>query len=292
MNEMVSIIQFRSADEVCTHDGPFHADDVVCIALLRMIGFRGKVTRTRDPEYLRIHVGVDVAGSMFDGQFDHHGEHSEKGVCALTKLWTFLKQELVAEDRATAANRFEQLVGDEFRLIAAIDSGSCSNPDDVTHMFSWVSLMNDGTDRGFFRCVEMAEAILNAAWAHAEEWAVTLAEARYALTWDGTPPVLETERAGTKEALHQLGCDAPFFVSPHGSEWAVIQTCPKDKPFNRFGYSRVLPRSWGGLRNAELAAVSGYKSAKFAFNPNGGETVMAFFGDKADAIAAAEEACK
>lgn len=38
--------------------------------------------------------------------------------------------------------------------------------------------------------------------------------------------------------------------------------------------------------------MSGYKSAIFAFAPGGGDTVMAFFGTKEDAVAAAEEACK
>ena len=190
------------------------------------------------------------------------------------------------------AERFNHIMGGAFSAVADIDSGAASNPSDRPNMFGWVSLVDYGTDVAFDTAVRMAQTILSAAWDRAREWADTLAEARQALTWDGTPPVLDVERRGMKEALHTLGCEAPFFVSPHGSEWAVVQTCPKDQPFNPFGSSRVLPKAWAGLRGEALQKVSGYKSATFAFAPGGGDTVMAFFGDKADAVAAAEAACK
>ena len=289
MNKIEKLDDLVNAPKIAVHDGPFHADDVLCVALLRTIGFKGGVVRTRDPEILKGLIGIDVAGSATGGQFDHHGEDAVKGICALTKLWAFIKPQ--RGDQA-AADRFEKIVGGAFRAVADIDSGNVSNPAERPNMFSWVSLLNDGTDVEFFAAVRMARDILIWAWSHAREWSSTLEEARQALTWDGTPPVLEIERHGTKEALHQLGCEAPFFVSPHGAEWAVIQTCPPNQPFNPFGSSRVLPKEWAGLRGEALQKVSGYKSAIFAFAPGGGDTVMAFFGDKADAVAAAEEACK
>lgn len=289
MEKINTIGELINAKTVAVHSGPFHADDVISVALLQSLGFRGDVVRTRDPEVLKDVIGIDVAGSRTGGQFDHHGQDAVEGVCALTKLWSFTKPQL---DDQVEAGRFDKLMWQAFSAVADIDSGAVSNPADRPNMFGWVSLTNDGTDEGFFVAVRMVQTILISAWDHAREWSATLEEARAALTWDGTPPVLDVERRGTKEALHQLGCEAPFFVSPHGAEWAVLQTCPKGRPFNPFGSSRVLPKGWGGLRGEELQKVSGYKSAIFAFAPGGGETVMAFFGDKADAIACAEEACK
>lgn len=289
MNKIEKIEDLISAKTVAVHSGPFHADDVCSVALLRTLGFTGTVVRTRDAEVLANTIGIDVSSSLTGGQFDHHGADAVKGVCALTKLWAFVREQLPCR---AAADRFGKIMGAAFRAVADIDSGNVSDPADRPNMFGWVSLLNDGTDEAFFRAVGMAEQILMAAWNHAQDWSATLEEARQALTWDGTPPVLDVERQGMKEALHQLGCEAPFFVSPHGSEWAVLQTCPKDQPFNPFGSSRVLPKAWAGLRGEALQKVSGYKSAIFAFAPGGGDTVMAFFGDKADAIAAAEEACK
>ena len=289
MNKIEKLDNLVNAPKIAVHDGPFHADDVLCVALLQTIGFKGEVIRTRDPEVLKGVIGIDVAGSLTGDQFDHHGSAAVKGVCALTKLWDFIKPQLA--DQVEVA-RLERLLGSSFEAVAAIDSGAVGNPAERPNIFGWVGLVNDGSDEAFFVAVRMAQTVLISAWDRAEEWSATLEEARQALTWDGTPPVLETERHGTKEALHQLGCEAPFFVSPHGAEWAVIQTCPPSQPFNPFGSSRVLPKEWAGLRGEALQKVSGYKSAVFAFAPGGGDTVMAFFGDKADAIAAAEEACK
>ena len=289
MNKIEKIEDLINAAKIAVHDGPFHADDVLCIALLRTLGWHGDVVRTRDPEALKGMIGIDVAGSLTGGQFDHHGADAVKGVCALTKLWGFVRPQI--RDQTKAA-RFIRIMGEAFSAVAAIDSGAVGNPSERPNMFGWVNLVDYGTDVAFDTAVRMAQTILSAAWDRAREWADTLEEARQALTWDGTPPVLDVERRGMKEALHQLGCEAPFFVSPHGAEWAVLQTCPKDQPFNPFGSSRVLPKVWAGLRGEALQKVSGYKSAIFAFAPGGGDTVMAFFGDKADAIAAAEEACK
>lgn len=288
MNKINTLDELLNAERIAVHDGPFHADDVCSVALLRTLGWHGDVVRTRDPEVLKDVVGLDVAGSLTGGQFDHHGADAVKGVCALTKLWAFVRPQIGDQVKA---ERFNHIMGGAFSAVADIDSGA-SNPAARPNMFGWVNLVDYGTDVAFDTAVRMAQAILSAAWDRAREWADTLEEARQALTWDGTPPVLDVERQGMKEALHQLGCEAPFFVSPHGAEWAVLQTCPKDQPFNPFGSSRVLPNAWAGLRGEELQKVSGYKSAIFAFAPGGGDTVMAFFGDKADAIAAAEEACK
>lgn len=289
MKKVNKIEELTSAEKVAVHNGSFHADDVLCVALLQTIGFSGKVIRTRDPEVLKDVIGIDVAGSATGDQFDHHGEAAEKGVCALTKLWAFIMPQLADK---VEADRFEKFVGPAFKAIAEIDSGSIGNPADRPNMFGWIGLLNDGTDGAFHVAVKMAKTILISVWDRAKTWSSTLEKARQALTWDGTPPVLDVERHGMKEALHRLGCEAPFFVSPHGDEWAVIQTCPPNVPFNPFGSSRVLPKAWGGLHGEELQKVSGYKSAIFAFAPGGGDTVMAFFGTKEDAVAAAEEACK
>jgi len=291
MNKITKFNELMDAETICVHNNQFHADDVVCMALLRILGFKGRIVRTRDPEVLKERIGIDVQGSCTGGQFDHHGSDAAENTCALTKVWSFVR-ETAPDTLKTTIERFNQMLDPTFRAVAAIDSGSCRKPGDMPHMFAWVSLLNDGSDEQFFKAVQLATTILEAAWGRAQEWATTLEEARQAITWDGTPPVLDVERAGMKEALHSLGCEAPFFVSPHGQDWAVVQTCPPGQAWNPFGGSRVLPKAWGGLRDAELAAVCGYKSAKFAFNPGQKDVVMAFFGEREDAVKCAEEACK
>src|SRR5690349_2932309 len=61
---------------VATHDGPFHADDVMAFALVRTFyDSDAKVVRTRDPQKIAAaHIAVDV-GTEYDPsrlRFDHH----------------------------------------------------------------------------------------------------------------------------------------------------------------------------------------------------------------------------
>lgn len=278
-------------ERIAVHSGPFHADDVVSIALLRVLGFKGEIVRTRDKEILKSVVGIDVSDSRCGGQFDHHGPAAAPDTCALTKLWSFVRTSL----DAVAASRFESLMGQDFASVAAIDSGSCRNPAERPNMFGWVHLLNDASDASFFKAVEMAETILKAALTQAEEWASTLAEAKEAMeAAAGGIPVLKTFRQGMKEALWTLGCLSKFFVSPHGeTEWGVIQCCPVGGTFNPFGFQQYLPKSWAGLRGEALQAASGYASAIFAFAPAPKfEVVMAYFGSLEDAVNCAETCSK
>lgn len=59
--------------EVVTHNGEFHCDEVMAVAILRLCVGKFKLIRTRDPEFLKNKKGriiVDVGESTFD----HHGK--------------------------------------------------------------------------------------------------------------------------------------------------------------------------------------------------------------------------
>jgi uncharacterized UPF0160 family protein len=60
---------------IATHDGPFHSDDLIAVALLRQILPAADVVRTRDPHALATCTHrVDVGGraDVGTGDFDHH----------------------------------------------------------------------------------------------------------------------------------------------------------------------------------------------------------------------------
>lgn len=64
----------------CVHDGPFHADDVMAVALVTIINPNMKIIRTRDEvELQKAEMRIDVGGkynpTTFD--FDHHLEDNE-----------------------------------------------------------------------------------------------------------------------------------------------------------------------------------------------------------------------
>ena len=275
---------------VAVHDGPFHSDEVLCLALLRMLGYKGGYIRSRQKSILEKYVGIDVQDSATGSQFDHHGDAAEFGVCALTKLWNWIEPQIHSEQSA----RFGTSMHYAFQAVADSDSGA-KEPKLCNNMFDWIRIMNDGSDAMFACSVQMAERILSSAWAKAGEWAATLKAAEVALKnaqeHNGVP-VFCQKFAQAKEALYRLGCRIPFFVSPSGDGWAIIQCAPPDLPYSSHSGFCPLPKAWAGLRDEEFQKISGYKSARFGFNPGGGDCVMAFFGDMNDAIDAATKQAK
>lgn len=70
---------FKKFKKMCVHDGTFHMDDVMAVALLKLLGFVGEILRTRNPEdwknedTLAIDVSREYDGVRF---FDHHQDES------------------------------------------------------------------------------------------------------------------------------------------------------------------------------------------------------------------------
>ncbi|WP_073008277.1 MYG1 family protein [Clostridium amylolyticum] len=58
--------QFR---RVGTHDGRFHADEVMATAILKEV-YEIELTRTRDENVLKT---LDIVYDVGGGEFDHHG---------------------------------------------------------------------------------------------------------------------------------------------------------------------------------------------------------------------------
>lgn len=61
--------------EIATHNGPFHADDAMAVALMRLVHPDAAVVRSRDPGRLqRADVRLDVGGRAdpATGDYDHH----------------------------------------------------------------------------------------------------------------------------------------------------------------------------------------------------------------------------
>lgn len=66
--------------QIIVHNGEFHCDDVVAVALLHLVVGDFKVIRTRDETYFHEAPGrvvIDVG----EGFFDHHGSQSNKDFC-------------------------------------------------------------------------------------------------------------------------------------------------------------------------------------------------------------------
>ncbi len=156
------------APVVVVHDGVFHADDVLSVALLWVADVYPKVVRTRK-EVTEAHVKIDVGG----GLLDHHGEseYYSNGVkfAAVGKLFAVLQSQwdLSLFNTAEEVELFKELV---LYPVEAADNGQ--DPEELglkTNLFSWVRYMNPTFDRAgnpevedmaFNKAVETAYIIL------------------------------------------------------------------------------------------------------------------------------------
>jgi uncharacterized UPF0160 family protein len=69
------MLNIKEIHKVYTHSGVFHADEVSCVALLKILGFTGEVIRTpKAPEAVHEdEIVIDIGGRYDDDHwFDHH----------------------------------------------------------------------------------------------------------------------------------------------------------------------------------------------------------------------------
>ena len=131
--------KMSSIKTIYTHDGTFHCDEILAIALLRCAGCHAPVVRTRiipsicsSPTALRIDVGM---ACDFFTSFDHHQPNSpirtacynndDKNTTRFSSaglLWQTLGKELAEElfpDKSDKQTRFFELIDRD--LILPID---------------------------------------------------------------------------------------------------------------------------------------------------------------------------
>lgn len=275
-----------------THSGAFHLDDAFAYAVLRLaLGLRepGRdhaLVRTRDEAAV---AGADVAwdvGAVHEpaaGRFDHHQrgapvrgdglpysaaglvwrKHGEAAVRALL-------EPSGADDLAPAvASVIDREV---VRRIDAIDNG-VGDPADALGLASLVEDLNPpwdspaagdraAEDTAFLQAADLAEKVLRrraeAVRGRLAADAVVLA----AHAHSADPRVLELERKLPWEGpvfAHGLPALYAVYPVPNG-DWMVDAMPPEP---GSFAQRLPLPEAWAGLRDAELAAVSGVPDAVF-----------------------------
>lgn len=263
--------------KLAVHSGPFHADDVLAVALLELFWFgrKAEVIRTRDQKVLEECIRVDVG----EGILDHHGARAEAGVAACTRVWQLLQQSDMVPPYA------EEVIDDLVRVVAAWDTGDNSkhNPLEYVHSFCALSTAHeaDGAvggwgldfcesyDDGFAEALKMVRrhllAIVGAASAaHAAKQAAEAAMAEYS-----DKPVVVFDRnarcAPVKELLWAARHSAVFYVSPEGEEdWRVLCAAdPESEEFSPFNSRKLMKEEFRGLRGDLLSATCGVDGGIF-----------------------------
>jgi len=265
---------------VATHSGSFHADEVLAIAVLRLVHGDVEVVRTRDPQVLAaadLRVDVGHAHDPATGDFDHHQRGGagvrENGIklASFGLVWRAFGEQACGGDPAVAGLVEESLVqgvdaGDNGQTIASptIPDVAQMTISGVIGGFNptWEEPEDDAVvDARFADALELATTVLRREIAGA---AATVSAQRIvadAVAASADPRIVELDRSlPWHRAVHAHAPDAVFVVVPKSSGWGV-QCVPA--VLGQFANRLDLPEAWAGLENAALQAVTGVDDAVF-----------------------------
>ena len=257
---------------IATHSGPFHADDVMATALLRVfVDAQATVVRTRDPEQMApADVVIDVGG-VFDPdtrRFDHHqasytGDRSSAGMVL---------------DWLTASSTIDARLGSTLRAglmdyLDAVDNGRTAPKSEVPCFPRLVDALNQTADtqeefdQAFERATTVAQWFLEGLVAgqrkieRAEQ--VVVAAMQDAEAHQRNVIFLDAYHSWKKPYFANGGASHPtefvLFPGTDGS-WRIVAIPPQ---YGDFAQKRSLPEAWAGLTDAELEAVVGIEGAVF-----------------------------
>ena len=274
-----------------THSGTFHCDDafayaVLCAALgVSAPGHDHTLTRTRDPAVIAAADYVWDVGAAYDaaaGRFDHHqrgAPRREDGLplSAAGLVWRThgeaAVRALLPPEAAPLAAAIATVIDTEIvRRIDAIDNG-VAHPEDTLGLASLVEDCNlswdspfvglpAAEDAAFLRAADLAADVLrrrvNAVRARLAADAVVLA----AHQCSADPGILELDRKlPWQEPVFAHDLPVLFAVYPVPAGTWMVDAMPPEP--GSYAQRVPLPAAWAGLRDAELAVVSGVADAVF-----------------------------
>lgn len=261
---------------VAVHNGVFHADDVLCVALLHLYypDAEVKVIRTRNADdFAKCNFILDVgAKDEIDGGqvfFDHHQKDNGtiEGTnvlnCAATKLAQYLKVPEGLFDKALLGVAVDDNGQQELK-------GKYPNPFTFVHSLNvgWdENLFGEVQDKNFSVAVDMATTVLKSLIhsceleEKAEAISITAAEKAA-----GGIAILPQFVGGWQKTIcqyndeHKEDDKVKLVVFKSGSTYRV-QVVPVAA--DSFDSLIKLPEAWGGLRGEDLTKASGIPEAIF-----------------------------
>jgi uncharacterized UPF0160 family protein len=266
---------------IATHSGPFHADDVFCIAMLRKLYPEAKVIRSRDDEVLdKCDLVLDV-GVLYDHEkrrYDHHQDgragSRENGIMysALGLIWRYYGLDWCDGDEFA-----HKYIDDHFvQATDAVDNGqdlysltdfkvSPLTMQDV--IFSHYPVYGDvqDFDKVFFAAVDFAEQHLGRLLHKAKSVAITMQKAvdSYAATPDKRYLQVD-EYIPLNDQLTQAMPELLYYVYPGAMGNWMIKTVKATK--GSFVPRKALPEPWAALRGEDFVRATGVDDAEFCHN--------------------------
>jgi uncharacterized UPF0160 family protein len=272
-------MKFQDVKIIGTHNGIFHADEVLAISMLSIF-YDDNITvlRTRDPDVLKTcDILVDIGG----GDFDHHmyggnGVRSNKTPYASAGLvWKNFGLEILFKlncPKALATKVYSKVDATIVEAVDKIDNG-IETSSFFEFIPSFVPKWNekfDAVDSKFNMAVNCTKTIFRELVLEiiATEKANTLL---YNLLREkGETNILQIPSQNIKwqESIILFNQTAnfpvDFVIFPYPNGGYAAQAVPKslDNPFSK----RIpFPNAWAGQTN-KLPAISGVKTAEFCHN--------------------------
>lgn len=284
----------KQIEMAVTHDGKFHADDVMAAVILTLVYPGIRIERSRHPAVIeRADIAFDVGG----GQYDHHqkGGNGERrcnnsafGVpySSAGLIWRDFGMAAISAIIATQPELENVGIPTAFiwdaideNIIAKIDlidngignSASPSFSSMISSMNSaWYLVDPDAEDKAFNEAMKVTKAMLLGA-INGEIGKVlaedTVRGAFRAASHLGIKYLVLGVGLPWMEVLEKIDVDRQilFVVYPtnNGVKWQV-RAVPKKA--GSFGNLKDLPASWAGLKGEEFVKVTGVEGADFCHN--------------------------
>lgn len=257
---------------IATHSGPFHADDVMAVALLRtFVAADAVVVRTRDlARIAACDFAVDVGGEFDPARlrFDHHQAAYPGALSSAGMVLAWLRD----------TGRIPAAFAEELRLGAvdyldAVDTGRTA-PDPAVPCFPRLidALVQPAEDEPAFDAQFAVGVQIALAWIAGlragfdkRSAAVAAVTAAVAVADAAGSNVLRFDRyIHWKPAYFAAGgashpSEFVLFPGTDGT-WRVVAIPPSE---HDFGQKRSLPEAWAGLTDDALAAVTGVPGSVF-----------------------------
>ncbi|WUR12572.1 MYG1 family protein [[Empedobacter] haloabium] len=286
---------------IVTHNGKFHADDAWAVAVLHILYPQAEIVRTRDQAIIdRADLVVDVGGvwEPASGRFDHHQKGfsgaRQSGVpyASAGLVWREFGGQCVRSVALTHCGH--ELSEDKARELAyAIDSdivqyldlsdvGAAKNAPGGYGLSAVISGFNPnwldeqrlgyGEPAEAFRLVEFrrAMALLTDVLVNSVKYRVgallAVQQVRQSEALEGGRVLFLKNSALPWTQLVRKEMPKVLFVISHslGEQRYLLHTVPVSA--ESFEARADLPAAWAGLRDAELAAVTGVPDAIFCHN--------------------------
>jgi len=296
--------------KIGTHNGHFHADEVLACALLKIMPKykSSEIVRTRDPKQLgECDIVVDVGGEYKPDnlRFDHHQKSFTHSVHSLDNKYKYVTKlssaglvyfhfgkEIISILQDTDINDpivevlFVKVYEKFIEEVDAIDNGISTHDTEgrytINTNFSrrigafnpnWNESGHD-IDLRFSNAIAAADAefrdkvsYFGGSWWPARKIVAAALEERFSAQSSGRVLLLKEGGAPWKEHLFTLEADQGidgqiyYVIYPdQANKWRV--QCVPIRP-DSFENRLSLPADWRGVRDADLATVSGVKGAIF-----------------------------